>query len=153
MTSSRDRIERQVVIKAPRSRVWQVLTNPEEFGKWFGVALRGRSFTAGQRTSGQITYPGYEHLVFEIWIERVEPERIFSWRWHPYAIDPQVDYSQEPTTLVEFALQEAEGGTLLTVVESGFDKLPEGRRPEAFRMNCGGWDQQLQNIVKHVAAR
>ncbi|MGH8264643.1 MAG: SRPBCC family protein, partial [Steroidobacteraceae bacterium] len=118
MTSSTDRIERRIVLKAPRAKVWRALTNAEEFGNWFGAALKGKSFTPGQRTTGQITYPGYEHVVFEVWIERVEPERVFAWRWHPYAIDPKVDYSGEPTTLVEFGLKEAEGGTLLTVVES-----------------------------------
>jgi len=152
MTSSTDRIERRIVLKAPRAKVWRALTNAEEFGNWFGAALKGKSFTPGQRTTGQITYPGYEHVVFEVWIERVEPERVFSWRWHPYAIDPKIDYADEPTTLVEFELSEAEGGTLLTVVESGFDRIPDKRRPEAFRMNNSGWAEQMESIRKHVAA-
>ena len=152
MTSTTDRIERKIVLKAPRAKVWRALTDAEEFGNWFGAALKGKSFAPGQRTTGQITYPGYEHIVFEVWIERVEPERVFSWRWHPYALDPKVDYSGEPTTLVEFELKEAEGGTLLTVVESGFDKLPDKRRPDAFRMNSSGWAEQMENISKHVAA-
>jgi len=152
MTSSTDRIERRIVLKAPRAKVWRALTNAEDFGNWFGAALKGKSFAPGQRTTGQITYPGYEHIVFEVWIERVEPERVFSWRWHPYAIDPKIDYADEPTTLVEFELSEAEGGTLLTVVESGFDRIPDKRRPEAFRMNNSGWAEQMESIRKHVAA-
>ncbi|HZF14540.1 MAG TPA: SRPBCC family protein [Steroidobacteraceae bacterium] len=151
MNAPGDRIERKILLKAPRSRVWRALTNAEDFGNWFGAALKGKAFTPGQRTTGQITYPGYEHIVFEVMVERVEPERIFSWRWHPYAVDPKVDYSGEPTTLVEFELRDAEGGTLLSVVESGFEKIPLARRPEAFRMNSGGWDEQMQNIAKHVA--
>jgi uncharacterized protein YndB with AHSA1/START domain len=151
MSSTTDRIERKILLKAPRSKVWRALTNAEEFGNWFGVALQGKNFTAGQKTHGQITYPGFEHVLFDILIERMEPERLFSWRWHPYAVDPKVDYSQEPTTLVVFELQEAAGGTLLTVVESGFDNIPVARRAEAFRMNTGGWEAQVQNIVDYVA--
>ncbi len=107
---------------------------------------------AGEHASGNITYPGYEHVVWNVVIEKIEPERMLSFRWHPYAIDPNVDYSHEPTTLVEFELEDAAGGTLLRLVESGFDKIPAARRPEAFRMN-GGWNQQMQNIEKYVAAR
>ena len=151
MNPSTDRIERQILLKAPRSRVWRALSNAEEFGSWFGVAFKGQSFAAGKRAQGKITYPGYEHLVFEILVERMEPERLFSWRWHPYAVDVSVDYTQEPTTLVVFELKDAEGGTLLSVVESGFDNIPVARRQEAFRMNSGGWDQQMMNIEKHVA--
>ncbi|HET9787165.1 MAG TPA: SRPBCC family protein [Pyrinomonadaceae bacterium] len=150
MTGSTDRIERSVMLKASRSRVWRALSNGEEFGNWFGVKLEGKSFVAGQRVQGQITYPGYEHLVFDVLIERVEPERVLSWRWHPAAIDPAVDYEKEPTTLVVFELKEVEGGTLLTVVESGFDSVPPSRRLEAFRMNSQGWDEQMKNIEKHV---
>lgn len=151
MSTTTDRIERKILLKAPVSRVWRALTHAEEFGNWFGVALQGKNFSAGQRTQGQITYPGYEHVVFDIVIDRMEPERLFSWRWHPYAVDPKVDYSQEPTTLVVFELKEVEGGTMLTVVESGFDKIPLSRRDEAFRMNSGGWEAQMQNIEQHVA--
>lgn len=150
MNPSTDRIEREILIKAPRSRVWRALANAEEFGNWFGVALKGKTFAAGQRTRGQITYPGYEHVVFEMVIERMEPERVLAWRWHPYAVEPGVDYSKEPTTLVEFELTDVEGSTLLKVVESGFDNLPPQRRLEAFRMNSGGWDEQMRNIDKHV---
>lgn len=151
MNSSTDRIERKILLKAPRSKVWRALSNAEEFGDWFGVTLKGASFAAGERVRGQITYPGYEHLVFEVLIERMEPERLLSWRWHPAAVEIDVDYSQEPTTLVVFELQEVEGGTLLSVVESGFDKVPPARRLEAFRMNSGGWDEQMKNVEKHVA--
>jgi uncharacterized protein YndB with AHSA1/START domain len=150
MNESTDRIERSILLKAPRSRVWRALSNAEEFGNWFGVALKGKTFTAGKRVQAQITHPGYEHVVWDVLIERLEPERLLSWRWHPAAVERSVDYSKEPTTLVVFELKEAEGGTLLTVVESGFDKLPPARRRDAFRMNSGGWDQQMQNIEKHV---
>ena len=150
MTQSTDRIEREIVLKAPCSRVWRALSSAEEFGDWFGVALQGKVFAAGQTVRGQVTYPGYEHVVFEIAVERVEAERSLSFRWHPYAVDPIVDYTKEPTTLVEFELSDVEGGTLLKLVESGFDSLPPSRRKEAFRMNSGGWDQQMQNIEKHV---
>src|SRR6266540_1998591 len=132
MDSSTDRIERSILLKAPRSRVWRALSNAEEFGNWFGVAFKGKTFVAGERVQGQITHPGYEHVVFEVLIERMERERLLSWRWHPYAVDPSIDYSQEPTTLVVFELKEVEGGTLLSVVESGFDSLPPTRRLDAF---------------------
>jgi len=152
MTQSTDRIERKVLLRAPRQRVWRALSDAEEFGSWFGVDFKGKSFAPGQRTHGQITYPGYEYLVFEVWIERMEPERLMSWRWHPAAVEKDVDYSSEPTTLVTFELQDAEGGTLLSVVESGFDNVPPHRRLGAFRMNSEGWDEQMQRIANHVAA-
>lgn len=148
-TAGTDRIEKQVVLRAPRARVWRALTDAGEFGAWFGVNLTG-PFAPGRLASGKITYPGYEHLTMEVWVERMEPETFFSWRWHPYAIDPGVDYSGEPATLVEFRLEEVEGGTLLRVVESGFDRIPEGRRDTAFRMNDSGWSEQLVNIAGHV---
>ena len=151
MSPSTDRIEREVLLKAPRARVWRALSNAEEFGDWFGVALKGKRFVAGERVQGQITYPGYEHVVFDVLIERMEPERLLSYRWHPGATEPSIDYSKEPTTLVEFELKAVEGGTLLRLVESGFDKIPVSRRQEAFRMNSGGWDEQVQRIAKHVA--
>jgi len=152
MSSTTDRIERTILLKAPRSRVWRALSNAEEFGDWFGVALKGKTFAAGQRVQGQITYPGYEHVVFDVFIERLEPERLLSWRWHPAAVEPSIDYSTEPGSLVVFELKEVEDGTLLSVVESGFDSLPPSRRLDAFRSNSGGWDQQMRNIEKHVAA-
>ena len=145
-----DRIEKSIVLRAPRGRVWRAISDAQEFGNWFGVKLEG-PFKAGGRVKGQITVPGYEHVVMDVTVERIEPERLFSFRWHPYAIDPKVDYSQEPTTLVELRLDEAEGGTKLTVVESGFDQIPAARRAEAFRMNERGWEGQLKNIERHVA--
>lgn len=153
MTSSTDRIEKSVLIQAPLSRVWQALSSAEEFGNWFGVALKGKTFVAGQRVQGNITIAGYEHVVFDVLVERMEPQKLFSFSWHPYAVDPAIDYSKEPTTLVVFELKEAGDGTLLSVVESGFDKIPAGRRAEAFRMNSGGWEGQMKNIGKHVTAR
>jgi uncharacterized protein YndB with AHSA1/START domain len=151
MNTSTDRIEKQILLKAPRSRVWRALSNAEEFGTWFGMNLAGKQFIAGQTVQANLTYPGYEHLVIDLLIERVEPEHHLSWHWHPAAIDAAVDYSSEPTTLVVFELSEVEAGTLLRVVESGFDRIPAARRDEAFRMNSGGWDHQLVNIEKHVA--
>ena len=147
---STDRIEKRIELEAPLSRVWRALTDHREFGDWFGVKLEG-PFLPGQRSLGRITYPGYEHLQFEVEVEKMESERLFSFRWHPYAVEPQVDYSKEPRTLVEFKLERAGRGTLLTVVESGFDQLPPGRRRmEAFRMNESGWTEQMVRIQKHV---
>ena len=148
--TSTDRIEKQILLRAPKPRVWRALTDAEEFGVWFRVKLEGR-FVPGERTTGKLTYPGYEHITMEVAVVRMEAEDLFSFRWHPYAVDPKVDYSTEPTTLVEFRLEAVNGGTLLKVVESGFDQLPVGRRDEAFRMNDGGWAQQLTNIERHVA--
>ena len=151
MNTSTDRIERKILLKAPRSRVWRALSNAAEFGAWFGVDFKGKAFAAGKPVRGKVTYPGYEHIEMEVQIERIEPERLLSWRWHPAAIDPAVDYSDEPTTLVEFELAEVEGGTVLTVVESGLDKIPLARRATVFRLNSSGWDEQMRNIEKHVA--
>src|SRR5947208_8985157 len=128
--SSTDRIEKRAVLRASRARVWRAITDAQEFGAWFRVNLEG-TFAKGATIRGKITHPGYEHLTMEVLVERIEPERYFAYRWHPYAIDPKVDYSSEPTTLVEFRLDDADGGTLLTIVESGFDKVPAGRRAEA----------------------
>jgi uncharacterized protein YndB with AHSA1/START domain len=152
MTTTTDRIEKQIVLRAPRARVWRALTDPTEFGTWFGARLQG-AFTPGAAVKGSITTPGFEHVVMSIVIERMEPERLFSFRWHPYAVDPKVDYSGEPPTLVEFRLEEVKEGTRLTVRESGFDQLPAARRAEAFRMNEGGWAFQIQNIERHVTPR
>ena len=145
-----DRIEKSVELKAPVSRVWRALTDHHEFGSWFRVKLDG-PFVPGRTVRGQITYPGYEHLKWEAVVQKMEPERLFSFTWHPYAIDPNQDYSSEVPTLVEFTLQKIAAGTLLRVVESGFDKLPDKRRFEAFRMNEGGWGEQMKNIAQHVA--
>jgi len=148
-TTSTDRIEKTVTLRAPRSRVWRAITDTAEFGTWFGVKIEGK-FAEGGTVRGRITHPGYDHLTMEVVVERIQPERYFSYRWHPYAIDPAVDYSQEPTTLVEFNLDEASGDTVLTIAESGFDRIPLARRAEAFRMNDGGWTQQVKNIERHV---
>lgn len=145
-----DRIEKTVLLRAPRSRVWRALTDAREFGAWFGVALEGR-FAVGEAIRGRITYPGYEHLTMEMTVERMEPERLFAYRWHPFAVDLDADYSAEPTTLVEFRLEEVPEGTSLTLVESGFEKIPAERRGEAFRRNEEGWAEQMENIRKHVA--
>jgi uncharacterized protein YndB with AHSA1/START domain len=141
-----DIIEKRIELKATVSRVWRALTDHREFGTWFRVKLDGAF--ACKVARGQITYPGYEHLTFEATVERWSPSGIF--RWHPYAIDPDVDYSSEPTTLVEFRLEPKTGGTLLTVTETGFDAIPKDRRFEAYRMNEAGWAPQLQNIERHV---
>jgi len=152
MNTSTDRVERKILLKAPRSRVWRALSEAKELGDWFGVNFTGKTFVEGKHVHGQITYPGYEHLVMDVLIERIVPERLLSWRWHPAAIDSSVDYSKEPTTLVVFELEESDGGVVLTVVESGFDKIPAARRATAFRMNASGWEAQMKNIEKHIAA-
>jgi uncharacterized protein YndB with AHSA1/START domain len=149
--TSTDRIEKQVRLSAPRARVWRALTDPREFGQWFGVKLSG-AVAPGAMLRGPMTSCGHEHVTFEATVETVDPEKRFSFRWHPYPIEPGVDYSSEPTTLVVFTLEEAEGGTLLTVVESGFDKIPASRRAKAFEMNSKGWAFQLENIRRHLAA-
>jgi len=148
--SQTDRIEKQVRLRAPRARVWRALTDAREFGAWFRVSLEG-PFVEGATVRGRITYPGYEHLRMEVVVETITPQSHFAYRWHPAAIDPKVDYSTEPSTLVEFRLEEAGNETLLTIVESGFDRLPAARRDEAFRMNDGGWAIQAENIARHVA--
>lgn len=145
-----DRIEKQVLLRASRSRVWRALTNSAEFGAWFRVKLEG-AFVAGETVRGHITHPGYEHLTVAMDIARIEPETLFAYRWHPYAVDAKVDYSNETPTLVEFRLEDADGGTRLSIVESGFDAIPAGRRDEAFRMNDGGWTQQTKNLAAYVA--
>jgi uncharacterized protein YndB with AHSA1/START domain len=151
MTDATNRIEKQVRLRAPRARVWRALTNPEEFGAWFGVKVAG-PFAPGARIRGPVTHKGYEHLTFDITIERMEPERLFSWRWHPHPIDPAIDYSAEPTTLVTFELEETQDGTMLRVVESGFDQIPPARRAEAYRGNEQGWAGQMEAIRKYVGA-
>jgi uncharacterized protein YndB with AHSA1/START domain len=144
-----NQIEKRIEINAPVSRVWRALTDYREFGEWFRVKLEG-PFVPGQASRGQITHPGYEHVVFQVVVQKMEPEHLFSYTWRPYAIDPKVDYSKETPTLVEFRLEKAPGGTLLLLTESGFDHIPSGRRAEAFRMNDGGWTQQMKNIETHV---
>lgn len=153
MTSSTDRIEKEILLKAPRARVWRALSNAEEFGSWFGVVLKGQTFAAEQRVRGPMNGScGHDNLMFEALIVEMKPERLFSFRWHPCAIDTAIDYSTEETTLVVMELSDVEGGTLLKVVESGFDKVPATRRAEALRMNTGGWEAQLQNVARYVSA-
>ena len=147
-----DHIEKRIELKAPVSRVWRALTDYRGFGQWFRVKLEG-PFVPGQVSRGRTTYPGYEHVKWEAVVEKIEPERLFSFTWHPYAVVPKIDYSKEPPTLVEFRLEATPDGTRLTLTESGFDKIPTARRPEAFRMNDGGWTEQLKNIESHVAER
>ncbi len=147
-----DRIEKRIVLRAPRARVWKAISDAREFGSWFRVDFGGASFAPGATVSGHLTYPGYEHLKMEMAIERMEAGRLFSFRWHPYAVDPAIDYSREPTTLVVFELDDAPDGTVLTVVESGFDRIPIERRAEAWRMNDQGWAEQVRNIDAHVTS-
>lgn len=146
-----DRIQKKVVLSASLARVWRALSDSAEFGEWFRLKLEG-PFREGATIRGRLTYPKYEHLTIELQVEKLEPERYFAYRWHPYALDTNVDYSEEPTTLVEFQIEPAQGGTLLTITESGFDRIPAARRAEAFRMNDGGWSEQIKNIEKHVTA-
>jgi uncharacterized protein YndB with AHSA1/START domain len=129
--------------------VWRALTDAKEFSTWFRVNLEG-AFVEGKPNRGNLTFAGYEHVVVEMMVERIDPERYFAYRWHPYAMDPAVDYSSEPTTLVEFNLEDTDGGTAVTIVESGFDRIPLGRRAEAFRMNDKGWDGQIKNLTQYV---
>lgn len=160
MTST-DKIEKRVHLNAPRARVWRAISDSKEFGTWFGVDFDG-PFVAGSRLSGRITptkvdpeiaekQKAHAGIAFEIAVDRIEPMRWFSFRWHPYAIDPDVDFSDEPTTLVVFELEEVEGGTLLTIVESGFDSIPIARRAEAFAANEHGWTLQAELIAKYLA--
>jgi uncharacterized protein YndB with AHSA1/START domain len=156
-----DRIVKQILLHAPRGRVWRALTDAEEFGYWFGMKFDG-AFAPGARVRGAIvptkvdsevakSQKPYEGISFEIQIEQIVPERLFSYRWHPGAVDPKLDYSGEPTTLVEFTLEDGEGGILLTVTETGFDKIPLARRAKAFQSNEGGWKMVMVLIEKHLA--
>ena len=147
-----NRIERRIELKAPVSRVWRALTDYREFGEWFRVKI-DEPFSPGKASTGHITYPGYEHLKWEAVVQQMEPERLFSFTWHPYAIDPAVDYSNEPPTLVQFRLEETGGGTLLIITESGFDRIGDKRRLEAWRMNDRGWAEQMKNIEAHVTEK
>jgi len=144
-----DRIEKRIELKASVSRLWRALTDHREFGQWFGVKLT-EPFQPGRVSRGQITYPGYEHVSWEVTVQTMEPERLFSFTWHPYAVDPAIDYSKEPTTLVEFRLEAHGDGSLLVVTESGFAAIPKERRFEAYRMNDAGWSEQIKNITHHV---
>src|SRR5215472_8663348 len=146
-----DRIEKRIELKAPISRVWRAVTDYREFGAWFGVRLEG-PFVQGQVSRGQITYPGYEHLKWEAVVQKMEPERLFSFTWpHPKSLDRAEYVSEDPTTLVEFRLQKTATGTLLVLTESGFGNIPGDFRLEAFRRNEGGWAEQMKNIERYVA--
>jgi uncharacterized protein YndB with AHSA1/START domain len=149
-----DHIEKRIELKAPLSRVWRALTDYREFGEWFRVKLDG-PFVPGGVSRGQMTYPGYEHVRWEAVVQKMEPERLFSFTWpHPRSLERPhhpADYSNDPSTLVEFRLEKTAHGTLLTVTESGFDKLPADRRLEAFRRNEGGWAEQIKNIEAYLA--
>jgi uncharacterized protein YndB with AHSA1/START domain len=151
-----DQIEKRMELKAPISRVWRAITDYREFGQWFRVQLDG-PFLAGQVSRGQITYPGCEHIKWEALVQKMEPERLFSFTWpHPKSLEKEgypLDYSKEPRTLVEFRLEKTASGTLLVITESGFDKLPGDRRLEAFRRNDGGWTEQMKNVENYVAQR
>jgi uncharacterized protein YndB with AHSA1/START domain len=156
-----DRIEKKIVLKAPRERVWQAITDSTRFGTWFGVELDG-PFIAGKEVRGRISptkvdpevakhQEPYLGVPWRALIERIEPMSVFSFHWHPYAIDPTSDYSKEPTTLVTFELQDTPGGTLLTITESGFERLPEARRAQALASNDIGWAHQTRLIEKYLA--
>jgi len=146
-----NRIEKRMELKAPVSRVWRALTDYREFGEWFRVKLDG-PFVAGQISRGQMTYPGYEHVKWQAVVQKMEPERLFSFTWH-HSLDPNADISKEPTTLVEFRLEKIEAGTLVTLSESGFENLPANLRLEALRRNDGGWTEQMKNIESYVAKK
>jgi uncharacterized protein YndB with AHSA1/START domain len=149
-----DRIEKRIELKAPISRVWRALSDYRQFGEWFRVRLEG-PFLPGQVSRGQITYPGYEHVKWEALVEKMEPEKLFSFSWaHPKSLDKESyspDSSEDPRTLVEFRLEKTAAGTLLIVTESGFSKLPAELRLEAFRRNDQGWTEQVKNIESYVA--
>ena len=155
-----DRIEKTILLRAPRKRIWRALTDSTEFGSWFGMKFDG-PFVAGARIRGVIVpttanaevakaQKEYEGLPFDIAIEQMEPERLFSFRWHPFAVERGVDYSAEPTTLVVFSLEEAAEGVMLTVTESGFDRIPLARRAKAFTANEKGWGMMVKMIEAYL---
>jgi uncharacterized protein YndB with AHSA1/START domain len=158
---SKDRIEKEVVLRAPLERVWQAISNADEFGQWFGVRFDG-PFVAGESVTGVITPTTVDQEVARMqephagkadtWqIVAIEPQRRLAFRWHPYGVEADVDYSQEPTTLVEFTLTETDAGVLLRIVESGFDKIPAERRAAAFEANSQGWAKQTELVRKYLA--
>jgi uncharacterized protein YndB with AHSA1/START domain len=161
MANDTDRIVKKILLRAPRTRVWRAISDSQQFGSWFGMKVDG-PFVAGATMRGTIKpttvdpevaamQQPHEGMPFEITIDRIEPERLFSFRWHPFAIDRKVDYSKEPTTLIVFELEEQPGGTLLTLTESGFDRIPLARRAEAFSANEQGWEHQMKLIEKYLA--
>lgn len=145
-----DRIVKKVELRAPVSRVWRALSDHEEFGAWFRVRLDG-PFVPGGISTGRMTYPGYEHYPWLATVEKMEPERLLSFRWHDFDETSGLAVADQPTTLVEFRLEPVAGGTLLTITESGFEALPDARRLEVLRGNTQGWDIQAENIARHVA--
>ena len=155
-----DRIEKRVLLEAPRARVWKALTDAKEFGEWFGVKFDGpfklgavaKGVLVGTTVDEEVGKAQQQHkgLPFDITIDRIEPERVFAFRWHPFAIEKDVDYSKEPTTLVMFELDDAADGVMLTVSESGFDRIPLERRAKAFAANEGGWTMMVRVIEKYV---
>src|ERR1700733_3552843 len=151
-----DRIEKRIQLNAPIARVWRALTDYREFGAWFRVDLQG-PFVVGQMARGRIPHPGYEHVQWEALIEKMEPERLFTFIWpHAKSLDKAIyspDYSNEPRTLVEFRLEKTSTGTLLTLTESGFDQLPADSREATFRGNEGGWTAQMKNLESYVAQK
>jgi len=160
MASTPERIVKQILLSSPIARVWHAIGDSQAFGSWFGVSLEG-AFIAGKRLKAKIVptavdaevakqQKAYEGKAFDLFIERVEPMKRLSFRWHPYAVEPGVDYSDEPTTLVAFDLREVPGGTEVTVTESGFDQIPLERRAKAFEMNAGGWAMQMRLIEKYL---
>jgi uncharacterized protein YndB with AHSA1/START domain len=160
MSTETDRIEKKILLRAPLDRVWRAVSDAREFGSWFGVKFEG-SFAPGTSIKGKIvptkadrevakTQKPYEGVAFEFTVDRIEPKRLISFRWHPFAVDPGVDYSSEPTTLIVFELEENANGTLLTITESGFDRIPLARRAKAFTMNEQGWTAQTKLIEKYV---
>jgi uncharacterized protein YndB with AHSA1/START domain len=146
----KNKIEKRIELSASVSKVWKALTDYREFGQWFRVKLEG-PFVVGETARGHITYPGYEHLKWAVVVQKMEPEKLFSFTWHPYAVDPKMDYSKEMPTLVEFKLTRTETGTLLVLTETGFNHVPAGRRDEAYRRNDGGWTTQMENIETYVS--
>jgi uncharacterized protein YndB with AHSA1/START domain len=160
MTSSTDRIEKSIFLRAPQERVWQAISDAEQFGSWFGMDLDG-NFTPGVQMTGRIKPTKVDAAVAQMqekytgtpvafFVEQIQPMNLFSFRWHPFAIDSTIDYSNEPMTLVTFILEPVDGGTMLKVVESGFDSIPIGRRADAFEANDEGWAMQLQLIEKYL---
>ena len=160
MTSSTDQIVKEIVIKAPQEKVWRAISNAREFGEWFGVEFDGE-FAPGKPISGRITPTKVDPAVaeiqkshagfpFTIVVDRIDPMHTFSYRWHPFAIDPDVDYSKESMTLVTFALEPSNGGTKLRLTESGFDSIPLDRRADAFEANEEGWTMQMQLVEKYL---
>lgn len=147
--TNENRIERSIELKAPLSKVWKAITDHKEFGQWFGCQFDG-PFVVGKTIPGKLNFPDFDHMQWAVDVKKMEPERLFSFTWHPYPADPAIDYTKETPTLVEFKLQSIPGGTLLTVIESGFENIPANRRLEAFRMDTEGWIEQLENVAKYV---